>query len=393
VRDSLYVAWKYVRYNRWKTIVLVACIALITSLPLALRIVVDESERQLMSRATDSPLVVGAKGSALDLVMNTLYFAGRPPEEIRMGEAARIDDSGLAQPIPVFIRFKARGSPIVGTTLDYLDFRKLRVREGRSLAILGDCVLGASVAERLRLGPGDTLVSSPENLFDLAGAYPLKMNVAGVLEPSRTPDDLAVFVDLKSAWIMAGLGHGHQDLARSQDPTLILERDDRNVTANAKLREFTEIDAANLDSFHFHGDRSGYPVTAVIAVPRDPKSRLLLMGRYESASATRQIVKPTAVIEELLANIFEVERIMEAGFLVVGLATALSIVLVFVLSLRLRQGEIATMFKLGCSRMMIGRLMAAEIFIILLLASGLTVGSVAALGALGEPLVRLVIAR
>jgi putative ABC transport system permease protein len=393
VRDSLYVAWKYVRYNRWKTIVLVACIALITSLPLALRIVVDESERQLLSRATDSPLVVGAKGSALDLVMNTLYFAGSPPEEIRMGEAARIDDSGLAQPIPVFIRFKARGSPIVGTTLDYLDFRKLRVREGRSLAILGDCVLGASVAERLRLGPGDTLVSSPENLFDLAGAYPLKMNVAGVLEPSRTPDDLAVFVDLKSAWIMAGLGHGHQDLARSQDPTLILERDDRNVTANAKLREFTEIDAANLDSFHFHGDRSSYPVTAVIAVPRDPKSRVLLMGRYESAAATRQIVKPTAVIEELLANIFEVERIMEAGFLVVGLATALSIVLVFVLSLRLRQGEIATMFKLGCSRMMIGRLMAAEIFIILLLASGLTVGSVAALGALGEPLVRLVIAR
>jgi hypothetical protein len=189
VIDSLYVVWKYVRYNRWKTIVLVACIALITSLPLALQIVVDESERQLMARATDSPLIVGAKGSALDLVMNTLYFASRPPDEIRMGETARIDESGLALPIPVFVRFEARGSPIVGTTLDYFDFRDLRTREGRSLAILGDCVLGASVAKRLRLGPGDSLVSSPENLFDLAGAYPLKMNVVGVLEPSHTPDE------------------------------------------------------------------------------------------------------------------------------------------------------------------------------------------------------------
>jgi putative ABC transport system permease protein len=393
VRDSLYVAWKYVSYNRWKTVVLVACIGLITSLPLALQIVVDESERQLMSRATGSPLVVGARGSALDLVMSTLYFAGRPPQEIGMEESARIDDSGLALSIPVFVRFETRGSPIVGTTLDYLDLRKLRIRKGRSLALLGDCVLGASVAERLALGPGDVLVSSPENLFDLAGAYPLKMTVVGVLEPSHSPDDLAVFVDLKSAWIMAGLGHGHQDLARTRDPTLILERSDTNVTANAKVREFTEIDPTNLDSFHFHGDRSSYPITAVIAVPRDPKSRVLLMGRYESASASSQIVRPTGVIQELLADIFEVERVMEAGFLVVGLATVVSIVLVFVLSLRLRQREIATMFALGCSRMMIGRLMAAEIVIILLLAAGFTLGSVATVSAFGDRFVRLVITR
>jgi len=131
----------------------------------------------------------------------------------------------------------------------------------------------------------------------------------------------------------------------------------------------------------------------VIAVPRDPKSRVLLMGRFESASAASQIVRPTGVIEELLADIFEVERVMEAGFLIVGLATALSIVLVFVLSLRLRQREIATMFALGCSRMMIGRLMAAEIVIILLLGAGFTLGSVATVSAFGDRFVRLVITR
>ena len=69
------------------------------------------------------------------------------------------------------------------------------------------------------------------------------------------------------------------------------------------------------------------------------------------------------------------------------------IVLVFVLSLRLRQREIATMFALGCSRMMIGRLMAAEIVIILLLAAGFTLGSVATVSAFGDRFVRLVITR
>jgi len=48
----------------------------------------------------------------------------------------------------------------------------------------------------------------------------------------------------------------------------------------------------------------------------------------------------------------------------VGLATILALILVFALSLRLREREIQTIFKLGCSRMTIVQLMAAEIFII-----------------------------
>ncbi len=72
--DSLYIAWRYVSFNKAKTATLVACITLIAFLPVSLELLLDESERQLMSRAVSTPLVVGVKGSALDLVMNTLYF-------------------------------------------------------------------------------------------------------------------------------------------------------------------------------------------------------------------------------------------------------------------------------------------------------------------------------
>ena len=391
--DSLYIAWRYVRFNKIKTATLMACITLIAFLPLALQLLLDESERQLMSRAVSTPLLVGAKGSALDLVMNTLYFDDEVPESITMTDADRVEESGLAFPIPVYARFRARDYPIVGTTLDYFDFRGLEIAAGRPLAIVGDAVLGAAVADRLSLKPGDALISSPENLFDLAGVYPLKMNVVGVLRKSHTSDDLAVFVDLKTVWIIEGLGHGHQDLVKSQDTSVILERTEKNVTANAKLQLYTEISKLNLDSFHFHGDDSKYRVTAVIALPNDTKSGTILRGRYISDGVTNQILKPADVIDGLLQSIFRIKNVIDAVIFFVGLATALSIILVFALSLRLRQREIQTIFKLGCSRMTIARLMGAEIFIIIVSSAVLCVLMIAVVNHFSNDLVRMAFIR
>lgn len=391
MRDSLYIAWKYVRFNKGKSLVLVACIALIAFLPLGLQVLVAESEQQLMARADSTPLVIGARGSALDLVMNTLYFGDQLPEEISLAAVEQVDASGLALGIPIYNRFEARGYPVVGTTLDYFDFRELRLRDGREFGLLGECVLGASVAESLGLSVGDSLVSTPENLFDLAGAYPLKMQVVGIFERTHSPDDLGVFVDLKTAWIMAGLGHGHEDLAVIQDSSVILKREEGVVTANAKLKEFAEITAANIDSFHFHGDAALYPIAAVLAVPHNEKSRVILMGRYAEEELSYQVARPIIVIQELMADIFRMERLLETGFLLIGCATLGIVALVFVLSLRLRKGEIETIHKLGCSRLMVVELMSAEIGIILLMAGSLTALAVCLVSNYGSTFVRLLI--
>jgi len=361
---SFYLAWKYIAFNRIKTAVLVACVTLIAFLPFALQLLLDESERQLMSRAVSTPLVIGAKGSALDLVMNTLYFGDERPEAISMQAVNRIWDSELAIPIPIYTRFKARDYPIVGTTLDYFDFRDLNVEFGRTLAVLGECVLGARAAEEIGLQPDDHLVSSPETLFDLAGVYPLKMKVVGVLAKTNTSDDQAVFVDLKTAWVIQGLGHGHQDVTQLNDPTLVLKRSGSNVAATAKLYHYTEISEKNIDSFHFHGNTDVYPITAIIAVPTDEKSGTILRGRYLAKEETQQILRPDEVIDGLLQNIFRIKNVLDAVVSVVALATIMAIVLVFALSLRLRQREIQTIFKIGCSRLTIAKLLAAEILII-----------------------------
>jgi putative ABC transport system permease protein len=391
--DSFNVAWKYIAYNRFKTAVLIASITLISFLPFALQLLLNESERQLMSRAVSTPLVVGVKGSALDLVMNTLYLGEDVPELMTMAASDRIADTDLALPIPMYVRFKARGNPIVGTTLDYFEFRGLKISQGRQLAVLGDCVLGAMVAESLALKPGDSLVSSPESLFDLAGVYPLKMKVAGILQKSHTSDDLAVFVDLKTAWVIQGLGHGHQDVTKLKDPTLVLKRTESNVAASAKLFHYTEITEKNMASFHFHGNLSAYPISAVIALPFDAKSSTILRGRYLSKDETQQIIKPEEVIDSLLQNIFRIKNVLDAVIAVVALATLLAIILVFALSLRLRQREIQTIFKIGCSRMTIAKLIAAEILIIVACSAVLCGIMMFAVQSISNDLVRMLFIR
>jgi putative ABC transport system permease protein len=386
--DSLYLAWQYIRFNKFKTIILVASITLIAVLPLSLEILLAESERQLLSRAESTPLLIGTKGSALDLAMNSLYFDDEVPELLTMAAADRVYDTDLALPIPLYVRFQTRGHPIVGTTFDYFDFRKLKIAKGQPLTILGDCVLGAKVASELGLGPSDSLVSSPENLFDLAGVYPLKMQVVGVLEPNHSADDLAVFVDIKTAWVIQGLGHGHEDVTRTRDSTVVLKRSEGNVAANAKLFHYTEITEENLDGFHFHGDTSIYPVTAVIAVPHDEKSGTLLRGRYLESEDAQQIILPAEVIDGLLQNIFRIRNVLDAVIALVGLATVLVILLVFALSLRLRQREIQTIFKLGCRKAMIGRMLLAEILIILLVSGVLCSAVLGVVDVNAEELVR-----
>lgn len=373
--DSLYLAWRYLNFNKARTLVLIGCITIIAAVPLALEILLKESERQLALRADSSPLLIGAKGSALDLVMNSLYFSDETPETITMAAAEQVMESDFAAPIPLYIRFRARGFPIVGTTLDYFEFRQLKLSQGEMFTIIGQCVIGAEISQKLNLKSGDSIVSSPEALFNIAGVYPLKMKITGVLAPSHSADDLGVFVDIRTAWVIHGLGHGHKDVTQTSDNSVILKREKSNVTANAKLMQYAEITEENIDSFHLHGDPAGFPLTAVLALPYDEKSGTILQGRYLSKKTLYQIVQPKEVIDTLMDNIFKIRNVLDAVIMLVGTATMLALVLVFSLSLRLREREIDVIFKLGCSRATTARLLGAEILIIALM-SGVICGGI-----------------
>ncbi len=387
LRNSLFVAWRYLAYHRARSLILVVALAIIVFVPLILDAVAEESRRQLTARADATPLLLGASGSALDLVMNSLYFTRDRPRPIDRGAAQAIGDSGLALAIPLDTRHRAGGATIAGTTLDYFTFRGLEVAQGRPLAILGDAVLGARVAEANGLAPGDSVISTPETVFDIAGQYPLRLNVVGVLAPTGTPDDHVIFVDLRTSWIIDGIGHGHQDLATTGDASVILERGAGRIVANAKLLTHTVISPELLDEFHFHGLDAGFPITAAIALPADQRAEALLLGRYQDTEAGLQLVRPGKVAGDLIATIFRLKRMLDAVVATVGFATVLTVALVFMLSYRLRARELTTIFRLGCSRGAIAGFVGAEIALIAAASAALAFGFLALASVFLESLV------
>ncbi len=375
MKGNLYLAWQYLCHHRATTAVLVASITLIMYLPAALDVIVDNAEEHFRSRAASTPLVIGSRGNPLELVLASLYFDEPYDDVLRMEQLHRVEKQELGQAIPLDTRFQARNCAIVGTTTGYAQLRNFRVAQGRIWNLMGECVVGARVAERLELRVGSKIPVSSATAFVLDGA-PLRLNVVGILAATETADDEAMFVDLKTTWIIAGLGHGHASGAQ------------HGSTAAAT---FTDITAENADSFHFHGDDATFPLTAIIVTPTNQKAETLLLGQYLSPEETVQIVRPSDVMDALLKKVLMVRSYIVAIVAVVSLVTLVTMALVIVLSIRLRRAEITTMSKLGCSRFAIARILGSQIFILLLASATLAAVLTQITDAYGRELIRLLI--
>ena len=73
--NALYLAFAYLRYHWGRSLVLTLVAALIMFVPIATQILLSTSERALVARGDATPLLLGSRGSQLDLTMAALYFS------------------------------------------------------------------------------------------------------------------------------------------------------------------------------------------------------------------------------------------------------------------------------------------------------------------------------
>jgi putative ABC transport system permease protein len=387
VRGILLLTCRYLSANKLKTAILLVCLTATFFLPLALKFLIARFEQDLLARGNATPLVVGVRGDRFDLVLKTLYFNSDSPGEISASDFDDLQAEGRGLVIPMHADYSARDFPVVGTSLEYFEFRGLRPAQGSFPLRLGDAILGANVARALRLGVGDPILTDQESLYNIAAIYPLKMRITGILGERGTPDDDAIFTDVKTSWVIAGIGHGHTDVTEPGKESLLLDKSDEAVVASAAVVEYNEITDANIGSFHFHADRGHLPLTSLIYLPDSSKSATILKGRF-NVSKTLQMLEPRVVLEELMGIVFQVKRFFDGSFLLVFATTALFLVLVVLLSLKLRERERQALFRIGCSRGAVFCMQATEL-LALVVVSALLAGA----GALGlaEGLSRLVL--
>lgn len=381
MRGVWLLSFRHLAHHRVRSAILVLCIGVAVFLPVTVHVLTDRYHEDLQARARTTPLVAGAVGNRFDLTLAALYFRQAELETMPYSELTALRATGHATIIPIHARFTARRLPIVGTTPEYYDLRQLQPARGTLPLRLGDAVLGAGVAEALQLGPGDALFSDPADVYDLARPPALKMRIAGVLPHTGSADDDAVFVDVKTCWILEGIAHGHDD-AENVDESLILGEAESVVQVSPALRSYQEVTDDNVDSFHYHGDESLLPLTAVIADPHDDKASTLLKTRVNTERLW-QMVEPTAVIDDLMQVVFRIRVLFDAFAVVLGFTTTLLLGGQILLSMRLRAREMTTLHRMGCSRHMVAALYATEIALILgaglllgILLSGIAVASV-----------------
>jgi putative ABC transport system permease protein len=143
-------------------------------------------------------LVVGGKGSALQLVLNTVYHMDRsqgnlPLERYRDLAAHK----AVSAAIPVAVGDSYRGARIVGTTDAFFAAFQPGI-EGRAFHEGGfEAVLGSAAAAQTGLKLGDAFQAS--HGVEAAGeVHDERWTVVGVMRPTNTPNDRAIFITLDS---------------------------------------------------------------------------------------------------------------------------------------------------------------------------------------------------
>ncbi len=371
---AFWLAVRYLASAPWRTAVLVLGTAIALFLPLFTWQAAEKLDDALMSRAEASPVLVGAKGNEFDLTMSGLYFRGQVTEPIVFGDRIPASEYGVA--VPLFVSHTVGGSPLVGTTLEYFSVRELELWDGRLPALLGEVVVGSEAAKAFNLQVGDAVRSDLTNLYNIAGASPLLLEVVGIFEATGTPDDEAFFTDVKTSWVLDGHLHGHEAVTRDTSLNADAEQGE-NLEATAAIFMITEITEENRGSFHFHGDFDTLPVSSILVIPRDVEAHDRLLGDY-ALHETQQAVRPTTVVRTILGIVLRIREAATGYFFAVAVSTIAFFVLVLSLSLRLRRDELTLMRRIGCSRGTIATMVGAEVVLVVAAAALVAIGCTAA---------------
>ena len=205
----LSMAWRYLKFRWLVSFLTITGIALGVALVCAVLALRSESERALSKDAGLYDLVAGGKGSPLQLVLASVYHLDSPPGNLPYAEYGKLQrDSRVLWVAPVGLGDNYSGYRIVGTEAQFFDLpdrngeRFFQFAQGKVFEGRFDVVLGSQVAASTDLELGSTFFGT-HGLVEVPGAevhrdFPYR--VSGILAPTGTAQDRAIFGTLASVW-------------------------------------------------------------------------------------------------------------------------------------------------------------------------------------------------
>jgi putative ABC transport system permease protein len=336
---ALRIALRHLRSRAFQTFSVVSITAFSAGLAVALFLLAQGLRLGLIRAAEPFDLIVGAKGSPYQLVLNTVFLQDVPVGNIPWENCAALsDDARVGFAAPLGFGDSYRGYPVVGTTPDILNVRVrasdppwLRIGEGRWCFGESEfeAVLGARAAAETGLRVGDVFQSSHgvvQSSHGLAagGGYghkhEEKYRVVGIAETVHGPYDRAIFVPLGVLWKIHDPHHAHED-----------EED-------GHAHEHGEAEEAH--------DRE---VTAILVHPKSYTDAYSLAVSFQR-SADKQLVFPAQTVVRLFSLMGRGEAFLSAVVWAVGGCALLTVLLVLYWSGAARGRERALLHVLGVPR-------------------------------------------
>ena len=198
------LAWQSAWSRRYGLSWVVLSIALATFLMLVLVQMRQDVRAHFAQSVSGTDLIVGARTSSTALLLYSVFHIGQPSNNIRWSSAQAIaQDPAVAWVIPISLGDSFRGHPVVGTERSFFEhFRygqkqALQLAQGRAFEGVFEAVLGAEVAQRLQIAPGQRIaLSHGSGALEEASHADKPFTVVGVLARTGTPVDRAVHISL-----------------------------------------------------------------------------------------------------------------------------------------------------------------------------------------------------
>ena len=326
------LSWSYIKDKPLNTTLNVLLMSLGIAIILVLLLLSSQLEENLGKNKRGIDLVVGAKGSPLQLILANVYHIDFPTGNVKLKEAKALTRNRLiASAIPLALGDNYRGFRIVGTNHDYVNLYEGKVAEGEIWKRNLDVTIGANVAAKLGLKVGDEFFGahgmSVSDLEHDEASY----TIVGILEKGNHVLDNLILTNIESVWLV----HDHEE-----------EEEEGHEHEEGHAHE-PELGSAYETGFP-EGDEDD-EITSMLIRFRSPMGAVQL-PRMINSNTNMQAASPAFETQRLFSLLgIGVNMIRSFAYIIIVIA-GLSIFISLYNALKDRKYDLAIMRSLGASR-------------------------------------------
>lgn len=329
----LHLIWKNIWHKKLSLAMSLLLLALGTGIISMLLLIEKSISSKLDADLRGTELVVGAKGSPLQLVLSAIYHTDAPTGNISLAEVEKLGRNPMVEWwIPLSYGDTYRGSRIVGTTPRYLQLYHAQLASGRVFAQPMEVVAGAAIASRAGLQPGSSFTGTHGEGGEEHKEHPYK--VVGVLQPTGTVLDGLLLTPTETVWAV----HHHEEEEEAADST--------NAAGSHAAHDHEARHTPEADHDH---DEEPVQITAALFKFRSPMA-LMTMPRLVNAQTNMQAANPVVEVRRLMTLLSVGADTLKAIGGGIMLVSALSIFIALYLRLQERRYEMALLRSMGCPR-------------------------------------------